>query len=94
MSRRVCRYVINVYLLLYLVSLVAAVVGTRGMFGLTPDSFLAAYLVMLGMPWVLVLTVAEMPEALGLFIVGIAPLVNYLIATWLCSRRKRSRGGK
>lgn len=89
MDRRVCRSIIGVYLLLYLASLVAAVVGAKGMLGLTPDSFLASYLVMLGMPWVLVLAVVDPPDGLGLFVVGVAPLINYLIASWLCPRKKR-----
>ena len=91
MGRRVCRFLTIVYLLFYLASLVTAVVGSRGMLGVAPDSFLASYLVILGMPWVLVLAITDVSSSTGLFVVGVAPLINIVIASLLCPWKRHRR---
>ena len=88
MARRVCRFFIIVYLLLYLAALGAAFVGTRGIFGFAPDGLSAVYLVILGFPWTFVLAAISVPEALGRIVIGGAPLLNALIAWILCPSRK------
>lgn len=58
-------------------------VGTFGWFGVEPDPLSGAYLIILGMPWVLPLDAVV--GAAGLPLVGIvAPLVNIGIVWALC----------
>ena len=93
MRQRVCRVLIIVYILLYLIALAVAIVGTRGLFGVQPDGLMAVYLLFLGMPWTLVLPVlplGSMPELLGQLIVAGLPILNLICLVWFC-RRKRKR---
>ncbi len=92
MGGRICRVLILVYLLLYLVALAIAIVGTRGLFGVQPDGLMAVYLLFLGMPWTLalpVLPLASMPEVLGQLIVAALPILNILWLRWLCRKRRK-----
>ena len=89
MGRRVCRFLIGVYLLLYLAALSAAVVGAKGLFGVSPDGLSAVYLVFLGIPWTLALAFLPVPEVLAQIAFGAAPLLNAAIAFALCRRKRR-----
>lgn len=75
----------------YLFALGIFAVGTFGWFGVEPDPLSGAYLIILGMPWVLLPLEAVVGTA-GLPLVGIiAPLVNIGIVWALCRRFSNKR---
>jgi hypothetical protein len=85
----ICRIVLGILALAYLLALVVFAVGTFGWFGADRDPLSGAYLIVLGMPWVLLPFDAVVGEA-GLPVVGIlAPLINLAILWALCRRLGR-----
>jgi hypothetical protein len=71
-----------------LVSLAAAalaVIGTQGLFGTAPDGLAAVYLILVGIPWSLLISVllpAGLSVVVGQVAVFVAPVVNF----WLLAR--------
>lgn len=82
----ICRIVIAIFAVLYLLSLLALAVGTWGWFGVEPDPLAGVYLVLLGMPWNGILDrfgpSARVPLAI------VAPAINLLILVAICRLRR------
>lgn len=83
---RLCRFVIVVFALLWLVAAALLAIGTFGWFGQTPDPLSGVFLVPLGLPWtILGDRLGHAGPALGL----LAPGVNLLILVALCRALRR-----
>jgi hypothetical protein len=84
-----CRVIFAVLALAYLFALAVFAAGTFGWFGVEQDPLSGAYLIILGMPWVLLPFDAVVADA-WLPLVGIlAPLVNLAIVWAVCRRLAR-----
>ncbi|MEW9919524.1 hypothetical protein AB2B41_07915 [Marimonas sp. MJW-29] len=79
---KLCRWVIGVAWVLYLVALALLLIGTFGFFGQERDPLAGVFLVPLGMPWVLWTDI--FPEALLPWMGALSPLLNIVILTLLC----------
>lgn len=83
-GRTLCRWVLAALALAWLFSLGIFAAGTYGWFGVEKDPLSSVFLVILGMPWVL-LPFDEVVGEARLPLVGIlAPLVNLGIVWMLC----------
>lgn len=95
LSRKwICRVVTGAAILLYVVALAIAVVGTQGWFGVQPDGLAAVWLIFLGMPWTLMMTPIALfdgPAIIGkilAFLFALFPIVNIVILFRLCRNPK------
>jgi len=80
----VCRIILGVLAVAYLLALAVFAAGTFGWLGADRDPLSGVYLIVLGMPWVLLPFDAVVGEA-ALPAVGVlAPLVNLAILWALC----------
>lgn len=84
-----CRVVFGVLVLAYLFALAVFAVGTFGWFGADEDPLAGAYLIILGMPWVLVPFDVVVGEAALPLVAILAPLVNLAIVWAVCRRLAR-----
>lgn len=82
---RVCRGVVAVFAVLYLVSLALLVVGWFGLFGSERDPLSGVFLVLLGMPWTPLL--GGLPEPLLPWMAALAPAINLMLIGALCRWR-------
>ncbi len=81
-GRRVCRGVLAVYLVLYLLALLLLVVGTFGLFGSPEGPLAGVFVVILGLPWTSMLD--SVPGALGTSAAVLAPALNAALLALLC----------
>lgn len=86
-----CRFVLTVLVLAYLFALLLFAAGTFGWFGVEQDPLSSVFLILLGMPWVLLPFDSLVSEALLPFASVVAPLINLAIIWWLCRWRSRRR---
>jgi hypothetical protein len=87
----ICRIVLTILLLAYFFALGVYAVGTFGWFGVESDPLSGAYLIILGMPWIL-LPFDPIAGESWLPLIGIvAPLVNLAIVLILCRWLSRPR---
>jgi len=84
-----CRVVFGVLVLAYLFALAVFAVGTFGWFGADEDPLAGAYLIILGVPWVLVPFDVVVGEAALPLVAILAPLVNLAIVWAVCRRLAR-----
>jgi hypothetical protein len=84
-----CRLVFGVLVLAYLFALAVFAVGTFGWFGADEDPLAGAYLIILGMPWVLLPFDVVVGEAALPLVAILAPLVNLAIVWAVCRRLAR-----
>jgi hypothetical protein len=88
MGKRLCRSVVAIMTLLYLVALGLFVIGALGWFGQEPTPLAGVFLVPLGLPWNLWLD--PLPEALRPWAAGLTPLLNISVVAVLCRVLRRS----
>lgn len=88
MGTRLCRSVVAIMALLYLVALGLFVIGTLGWFGQDPTPLAGVFLVPLGLPWNLWLD--PLPQALRPWVAGLTPLLNIGLIAVLCRVLRRS----
>jgi hypothetical protein len=79
---RVCQIATNVFLVIYLLALVAFLVGVFGLFGQEPDPMSGIFLIPLGLPWNRLVDL--FPEPLWPWLAAAAPLLNYVLLRLIC----------
>lgn len=84
-----CRWSLVIFAVLYLLALALLAIGNFGLFGSERDPLSAAYLVLLGMPWTLLL--GGLPEPLLPWSGALAPAINLLLIGALCRWRATAR---
>ncbi len=84
MVGKLCRGLIYVFGVLYLMAFALYLVGTFGLFGSTQGPLAGVFLVPLGLPWNLLID-RLFPELLWLWMAALAPFVT-LSLIWLICR--------
>jgi len=79
-----CRWVVWVFAVLYIMALALFVIGTWGLFGQERDPLSGIFLVPLGLPWTVLLV--DMPERILPWLGALAPVINLVILVWICRR--------
>ena len=79
-----CKWVIRIVGVLYLVALALLLIGTFGLFGQEQDPLSGIFLLPLGLPWVLWLDGFQ--DTLRPWFGALAPLLNLAVLTFICSR--------
>lgn len=76
------------FALLYLMALALLLVGTFGLFGQARVPLAGVFLILLGLPWILLLE--GFPEGLRPWLAVLTPLLNLVILAGICrvTRRK------
>ena len=87
-----CRFVLTLLVLAYLFAFFVFASGTFGWFGVEQDPLSSVFLILLGMPWVLLPFDSLVGEALLPLTGVVAPLINLAIVWSLCRWRSRRRG--
>lgn len=92
MSRRasICKWVIRIAGVLYLVALALLLIGTFGLFGQARDPLSGVFLLPLGLPWVWLVDLA--PEPAWPWLAALAPALNLGILLALCKVLRVWRG--
>jgi hypothetical protein len=85
--RRVCRVVLAAFCLLYLAALALYAIGSLGLFGSPRGPLAGIFLVLLGLPWVLLLDL--LPDQAGVLAAILAPGLTAGLLALLC-RSSRS----
>lgn len=85
---RVCRVVVKVFAIAYVLALALFLVGVFGLFGQEEDPLSAVFLLPLGLPWIFFLD--SIPDPARVWIGAATPLLNLIILTLLC----RVMGGR
>lgn len=88
LHRRICKVILVVFLVLWLIALTLFLVGTIGLFGSERDPLAGVFLVPLGLPWNRATDV--FPEQLWPWLAALTPLVNaaaLAVACRVLSRR-------
>jgi hypothetical protein len=86
---RLCRAIPVLFGVLWFLALGVLAIGTFGWFGQEPDPLSGVYLILLGAPWVQLVSDTGLPGPL----VGIlAPRVNLAIVTVICHLLSRRDG--
>lgn len=84
-----CKWIIWIAAVLYLVALALLLIGTFGLFGQERDPLSGVFLLPLGLPWVLWLD--GLPDSLLPWAAALAPLINLAIISALCQRFAHER---
>lgn len=85
----VCRALIAIFAVLYLLAVLLLIIGTFGLFGQEHDPLSGVFLIPLGVPWVYFFGSA--PEELLPWLAVIAPSVNLGILVLICRWRSMGR---
>lgn len=88
MGGRVCKFLAIAFLVLYLAALFLLAVGTFGLFGVEKDPLSGAYLMPLGLPWVLLFD--NLSDSLLPWLAILAPAANLAILAMICRAVRRS----
>lgn len=88
---RVCRIVVIVFTLAYLLALFGWMAGSFGWFGQERDPLSGIFLIPLGLPWNRM--VDWLPEPLWPWAGALAPVINLIILGLLCRLAQRKRHG-
>jgi hypothetical protein len=80
----VCRIILGVLSLAYVFALGIFGAGTFGWFGVEQDPLSGAYLILLGMPWVLIPFDRIVADGLLSLVATLAPLINLAILWSIC----------
>lgn len=79
---RICRWVVRIFAVLYLVALALGLIGTFGWFGQERDPLSWVFIVPLGLPW------NQMLDGFGTaaipWLAALAPLLNIAILAGAC----------
>ena len=94
-----CKWVIRIVGVLYLVALALLLIGTFGLFGQERDPLAGVFLIPLGLPWMLWLE--GLPNPVLPWLAALSPLLNIVILTLLChyfhsdktSKEQLNKGG-
>lgn len=78
----VCKWIIGIFLVLFLVALAHLLIGTFGLFGQERDPLSAVFLLPLGLPWNQILGV--LPDSARPWLAALAPLLNVVIVSAIC----------
>lgn len=78
----VCKWVVGIVGVLYLLALALLLIGTLGLFGQERDPLSGVYLIPLGLPWNQFTDGA--PEGVRPWLAILAPLLNIVILAGLC----------
>ena len=84
-----CRWVVRIAWVLYLVALALLLIGTFGLFGQERDPLAGVFLIPLGLPWVIWLD--DLPDPVLPWLAALAPLVNLILLNVLCRLVTRHR---
>lgn len=79
---RICRWMLRLLALCYVVALILFVVGRYGFFGADRDPLSAVFLMPLGLPWVLFVDL--LPDSLWPIAAALVPLLNLALLAALC----------
>ncbi len=79
-----CRWIVWIFAVLYVMALVLFAIGIWGLFGQERDPLSGIFLVPLGLPWTVFL--GGMPERLLPWLAALAPVINLAILAWICRR--------
>ncbi|MEM9107496.1 MAG: hypothetical protein AAGC96_17750 [Pseudomonadota bacterium] len=92
MGRLLCRAVLWIYSISYLLALFVFAVGIFGWFGANPDPLSGVYLVLIGQPWIYLVDV--FPETAWPIAAALTPAINLMILMVLCRivRTRQSPG--
>lgn len=90
MISSICKIVLFIFTLAYLVSLMVLLTGTFGWFGQEKDPLSAVFLVPLGLPWNQLVDL--LPEFMWPWAAAAAPVVNMIILAIICSSLERRAG--
>jgi hypothetical protein len=85
----VCRLLIGIFGLIYVLALALFLIGTVGLFGADPDPLSGVYLIPLGLPWVRMVDV--FPEPMWPFLGVACPAINLALLWILCRFLRRVR---
>ena len=80
----ICKWVIRIVGVLYLVALALLLIGTFGLFGQEQDPLSEVFLIPLGLPWVF--WVEVFPELLRPWLAALSAMLNLAILTFICRR--------
>lgn len=80
--RRVCRFVVSAFFVLYLLALAIFLVGVFGLFGQEQDPLSAVFLLPLGLPWIYF--VDAIPGSARAWVAAATPVLNLIILAGLC----------
>ena len=80
---KLCRTVVIVFAALYLAALCLLAIGTFGLFDQERDPLSAAFLIPMGLPWVMLLD--NLPETLRMTSAILAPLLNLILVAVICN---------
>lgn len=83
MVGKLCRGLLYVFGVLYLVAFALYLVGAFGLFGSTQGPLAGVFLVPLGLPWNLLID-RLFPEPLWPWMAALAPFVNLLLIWLIC----------
>jgi hypothetical protein len=84
-----CRLVVLLFGLAYVVALGLMVIGTFGLFGSEKDPLAGVFLVPLGWPWNLFVEAA--PESSWPWLAATAPVLNLALIAFVCRHLRRRR---
>lgn len=77
-----CKWIVWIVGLFYLVALALLLIGTFGLFGQEQDPLAGVFLIPLGLPWVLWLD--GVPDPYLQWLAASAPLLNLILLAALC----------
>lgn len=86
----ICRVVILIFALFYLLALGLFLIGTFGLFGEEKDPLSGVFLLPLGLPWNLFLDI--LPDTARAWATAAAPFVNLILLRLLCMAVARPGG--
>ncbi len=90
-GRGVCRWVLILFAVAYVVALAILAVGTFGLFAQPRDPLSGVFVLVLGIPWNRLLGGA--PAPLLPWLAAVAPALNMMILWALCFLRRKHRAG-
>ena len=85
-----CKWLVRIFTLLYLIALALFLIGTFGLFGQERDPLSGVFLMPLGLPWNML--TGGLPEPALPWAAGLAPLLNILILSIVCRAVARASG--
>ena len=86
----ICRIILSILFLLYLIALLLFAAGTFGLFGSPQGPLAGVYLIPLGLPWNLMLD--GVSESARPWLAASAPLLNLFLLLTLCRLMAARRG--
>ncbi len=85
----ICRFILGIFTVVYVVALAVFVTGTFGWFGQERDPLSGVFLLPLGVPWVFAVNLA--PEYGKPWLSALAPVLNLYLLNMVCRRKRQSQ---